>query len=355
MGQALKLFFVFLRTASKRGFVCKNAVILSMIFSVTAVVVADEQASSTDTASQATVSPPAKSVVLRLVQGKPVRRQYPRALPTLIKAANQRTTLRFDEQPRLISSFENADIFKHPFIYVNYADREDWTLSTREQDNLRKYLRRGGFLLIDAGINAEFLREKTAYGQHHSFGEWRACPTIQKAFESVFPDKSFEPLDHSHELYRSFYSGLPDPEILPESVREFVVQEKWPQGTYSAVALRVNGRIAVLATPIIAMGWGKDSMGNWVTNISFRIREGEEGLSGRLEKAAYTGRKYQTQRRDGMKDTIYCQKEALPAWVQEPDGQWRVFRYYRDRAISEYAHTFYTRLGINILVYALTH
>ncbi len=316
---------------------------------------ASSPAAETNGEKQADISPPEPIAVLRMVEGKPVQRQYPQALPSLLKTANKQTTLRFKQQPRLISSFEDSQIFKHPFIYVNYADREDWSLSSKEQDNLRNYLEQGGFILIDAGINAEFLREKTAYGQHHSFGEWRACPTIQEAFKSVFPDKSFRPLDRSHELYRTFYSGLPDASTLPDSVREYVVNEKWPDGTYSAVGLRVNGRIAVLATPIVAMGWGKDSMGNWVTRISFRIREGEEGLSEKLEEAAYTGRRYETLRRDGRKDTIYCQDEALPAWVQEPDGEWRVFRYYQSRAISEYAHRFYTRLGVNILMYAFTH
>jgi hypothetical protein len=46
---------------------------------------------------------------------------------------------------------------------------------------------------------------------------------------------------------------------------------------------------------------------------------------------------------------------AMPAWVNEPEGNWRVFRYYSSREISEYAHVFYTRLGVNIFIYALTH
>jgi hypothetical protein len=138
-------------------------------------------------------------------------------------------------------------------------------------------------------------------------------------------------------------------------VREFVVNEKWPDGTYSMVALHVKGRIAVLASPIIAMGWGKNSLGGWQTTIRFRIREGTEGLSDTLKTAAYDGARFETTREDGGKDVIYCQKKALPAWVEEPGGHWRVFRYYGSREISDFAHVFYTRLGTNILVYALTH
>ena len=55
----------------------------------------------------------------------------------------------------------------------------------------------------------------------------------------------------------------------------------------------------------------------------------------------------------GGKDAIYCQGAALPAWAQDPAGNWRVFRYYDSRQISDFTHVFYTRLGINVLVAAL--
>jgi hypothetical protein len=121
------------------------------------------------------------------------------------------------------------------------------------------------------------------------------------------------------------------------------------------VALTVKGRIAVLATPIIAMGWGKDSVGNWATTIRFRIREAPPGLRERLETAAVTGESYVVTREDGEKDSIYCQRQSLPAWVNEAEGNWRVFRYYHSREISEYAHLYYTQLAINFITYALTH
>jgi hypothetical protein len=255
----------------------------------------------------------------------------------------------------ILESFEDDRVFEFPFIYANFADREDWTFTPLERQNLRSYLERGGFLFIDAGINAEFLRESAELGQHHSFAEWDACPAIKDAFADVIPDRTFRPLPRSHQLFRSFYQGLPDTGILPDTVRTFVEQEKWPDGTYSAVALHVNDRIAVLVTPIIAMGWGRNSLGGWVTTIRFRVRETTDGLSDYIQNAAYTGARFEVTREDGAKDVIYCQEGALPAWAEEPDGRWRVFRYYGSREISDFAHEFYTRLGTNILVYALTH
>ncbi len=300
--------------------------------------------------------PPGPEVRIgQLVGGEAMGRRYGDALPSLLKHLREETTLNVVPEPVILPNFEDERLFTLPFVYANFADRADWTFTETERANLKGYLERGGFLFLDAGISAAFLRENSMLGQHHSFAEWDASPEVKKAFEPVFPGKEFTPLKRSHPLYRSFYEGLPDTGILPDTVRSYVEKEKWPDGTYSAVALRLEGRIAVLVTPIIAMGWGRNSLGSWSTMIRFRVLEDAEGLSDALQTAAYSGARFEVVREDDAKDVIYCQKAALPAWANEPDGRWRVFRYYGSREISDFAHVFYTRLGTNILVYAMTH
>jgi hypothetical protein len=291
----------------------------------------------------------------QLVGGQAMGRSYADALPSLLRHVREETTLNVVPEPVVLSSFEDERLFELPFVYANFADRADWTFTELERANLKGYLERGGFLFLDAGITAAFLRENPIFGQHHSFGEWEASPEVKKAFEPVCPGKEFTALKRSHPVYRSFYEGLPDTSILPDTVRSYVEKEKWPDGTYSAVALQLNGRIAVLVTPIIAMGWGRNSLGAWNTIIRFRILEETEGLSEALQTAAYSGARFEVTREDGDKDMIYCQRQALPAWANEPGDRWRVFRYYGNREISDFAHVFYTRLGTNILVYAMTH
>lgn len=293
--------------------------------------------------------------IVQLVQGNPLQRNYADALPSLIEELNEVTTLPVAPDPIMIDSFADPVIFEHPIIYVNFADRQDWSLSSEELDNLRQFIDRGGFIFIDAGINAAFLREENnSYGQFHSFAEWQVSPALQTIFSEIYPEKVFQPLPRTHRLFSAFYEGLPDPATLPDSVRDFVVNEKWPQGTYAAMGLFVDGRLSVLAMPILAMGWGRNELDEWTTFIGFRIREGAEGISEKLADAAYTGVRFETTREDGRSDVIYTQQAAMPAWVQEPNDTWRVFRYYYTQEISDYAHTFYTRLGINIFVYAFT-
>lgn len=315
---------------------------------------AQESAPDDDSAARPSAHAPEVRIA-RLVPGGAINQRYPNALPSLLQQVNEVTTMNAAQQPAIIESFEDPRLFSFPFVYANFADRESWQFTQTEQEQLREYLKRGGFLYIDAGITAEFLRQNPAFGQHHSFGEWQAHPDLQEAFADILPGGEFKPLGRSHDLFRVFYEGLPDPSELPDTVRDFVIDEKWPDGTYSAVGLHVDDRLAVLATPIISMGWGRHPWGEWITTIGFRIREGAEGLSERLATAAYAGERFEVRRLDGRKDIIYCQEPAKPAWVQEPDGAWRVFRYYHSTEISDYAHVFYTRLGVNILVYALTH
>lgn len=293
--------------------------------------------------------------VVQLVQGNRFQRNYPDALNTLIETINETTTLRIAPDPITIETFDEPVIFEHPFIYVNFADRQDWTLSDAEADSLRDFLDRGGFIFFDAGINAAFLREDNgSYGQYHSFAEWQVSPVLAEMFKQVYPEKEFQPLPRSHPLFTAFHRGLPDPELLPDAVRDYVVNEKWPQGTYAAMGINIDGRLAALAMPILAMGWGKNDLDQWTTFIGFRIREGAEGLSERLAEAAYTGVRFETTREDGRTDVVYTQQKAMPAWVQEPGDTWRVFRYYYTQEISDYAHTFYTRLGVNVFLYAFT-
>lgn len=305
---------------------------------------------------EATVRPSDEDAwqIAQLVQDDPFRRFYPGALTSLIETINRETTLKFDPDPVYIDDFEDPNLFRYPIIYVNYADRTDWNLTEAEQENLRRYIERGGFIYIDAGINAEFLRGEARHGQSHSFADWSVTPVLEEAFAAVYPEQGFEPLPRSHPIFRSFHSGLPDPSSLPEAIRDYVTNEKWPQGTYSFLGIKVNGRVAVLATPIIAMGWGRNEVGQWTNPIGFRVREEADGMSERLSQAGFSGPVYNVTREDGLQDRIYCQPDTLPAWVEEPNGRFRIFRYYNSAEISDYAHKFYTRLGVNIFVHAVS-
>jgi hypothetical protein len=297
--------------------------------------------------------------VVQLLKNDAVYRRYPDSLPSLLKHVNEKSTARFDPDPLYVSRLDDKALTEQSMLYVNCDDQPNLEFDEAERRALRMFLERGGFLYLDAGIKASFLGSDLG----HSYAAWEARPEIDALFKQLFPDNVLLPLPRNHELFRCFYKGLPDSADLriaseqkkvPENVLRFVEEEKWPQGTYSFIGLHLNDRIAVLASPICAMGWGKDEFGNWLPPISFRIRETAEGLDKNLKLAAFEGSTYEVTREDGLKDIVYTQLGIRPVWVEEPNKKWRIFKYYSGEDISNYAHAFYTRLGTNVFLYALT-
>lgn len=278
---------------------------------------------------------------------------YPNAVPSIIKTIKKKTYLNVKQEPFLIDDFSNNGILDCQIIYIN-ANEYDWKIKKDEILSVQKYLTSGGFLFIDAGISADFLIGGAASRQN--FPEWKINKKIATFFKKIFPENEFFPLPRDHEVFKIFYSGLPNTEKLPKTVKKFVKEFKWPQGTISTMGFNLNGRIAVLATPIMAMGWSKDNFNRWTGRISFRVREevpqDKKSLQ-EFEKVAFRS-KYLTSREDGGFDFVYTESGDMPAWVKESDGRWKVFRYYSGNEINEYAHIFFERMGINFFIYGLT-
>jgi len=296
--------------------------------------------------------------IMQLRREGDVRIRYPDALPSLLAFMNEHARVTFDTDPLFIDDLTDERLFENPILYINCDELPNYDFSVDENVALRQYLELGGFLYLDAGIKASFLG--TDLG--HSYAAWEERVEVGEWFSQIFPEKSFIPLARNHDLFRTFYKGLPKNEDLkleenqkrlPETVLSFVEQEKWPQGTYSLVGIKVKGRLACLASPICAMGWGRDEFGSWIPPISFRIRESADDFDETLKLASFAGNTYEVTREDGLQDEIFVMPGQRPMWVREPTGRWRIFKYYSGEEISNYAHSFYARLGTNIFLYAL--
>jgi len=296
--------------------------------------------------------------VLTLRRDNTTRIRYPDALPSLLGLMNEHAQVSFDTFPLFIESLTDQRLFEHSILYINCDELPDFEFSTEENEALLRFMELGGFVYLDAGIKASFLGADLG----HSYAAWEEREEVRQWFTQVVPGRSFTPLPRNHEIFRTFYQGLPDNKYLkleegqkrlPDTVLTFVEQEKWPQGTYSLVGIKMNGRLACVASPICAMGWGRDEFGAWLPPISFRIRESAENFDETLQVASFNGNTFEVTREDGLKDVIYQIPGQRPLWVQEPTGRWRIFKYYSGEEISNYAHSFYVRLGMNVFLYAL--
>ena len=200
--------------------------------------------------------------VMQLMKDPNGVRRYPDALPSLLKMMNEQTWAKFDTDPLFISELTDDRLYENPILYLNCDDQTNLEFTSEENQALRRYMELGGFVYLDAGIKASFLGADLG----HSYAAWEERPEVKEWFAQVFPEKAFVPLPRNHDLFRTYFKGLPKNEDLrieasqkrlPETVLTFVEQEKWPQGTYSFVGIKVKGRLACVASPICAMGWGR--------------------------------------------------------------------------------------------------
>lgn len=113
----------------------------------------------------------------------------PSSIPNLLKAINERTSLKVEPTEARIS-LKDDRLWDHPFLHV--TGHGEIKLSDIEITRLREYLNRGGFLHVDDnyGLNESFRRE----------------------IARVFPDRPLVDVPLTHPIYHIVYdfpAGLP--------------------------------------------------------------------------------------------------------------------------------------------------
>jgi hypothetical protein len=126
-------------------------------------------------------------------RGAPWAHDYPTSERNFMKILAEVTRLDTNSEGHIVS-FDSEEVFKFPIAYiceVGYLD-----LSEREVRNMREYLLRGGFLIVD-----DFRGHRDLYN------------FIQQ-MKLVFPDRSLELLDNDHDIFKCFYD-ISDLELPP--------------------------------------------------------------------------------------------------------------------------------------------
>ncbi|MAE60112.1 MAG: hypothetical protein CMJ49_02020 [Planctomycetaceae bacterium] len=89
------------------------------------------------------------------------------------------------------------DMVRYPFIFMHA--QQSPALSDQQRDNMREYLRRGGFLYIDDCV--------LSYSRPDVFFNG-----MRRDLEKIFPDARFVKLKKNHDIFRCVYpmrNGLP--------------------------------------------------------------------------------------------------------------------------------------------------
>ena len=117
-------------------------------------------------------------------QGPPWSHDYPQAQQHLMKILAEVTKLDVNEESPIVS-FEEEEVFKYPIAYL--CEVGFLELSEKEAHNMREYLLRGGFLIVD------------------DFRGEGALENFKQQMKLVFPDRSLEELERTHAIFTCFY------------------------------------------------------------------------------------------------------------------------------------------------------
>ena len=110
---------------------------------------------------------------------------YPVAEEHILQIADEATTINLNNMSYVIVDLESPELFKYPFIYFSEVGEMDMTDS--EASNLREYLNRGGFAMVD-----DFDRQVLL--------NW-----FQRQMQKVFPDRPFVEMKIEHPIFSTFY------------------------------------------------------------------------------------------------------------------------------------------------------
>ena len=163
---------------------------------------------------------------------------YPDADFNFLRGVTRLTNVHINRSPAVLR-LDDDRIFEYPFLYMLELGRNGGPkFSEKEIGNLREYLLRGGFLLID-----DF------WG---SF-EW---DIFYRAFARVFPDRAVVDLDKDHQIYHCFYD-IDGPQMIPAVWNIQNYAERDIGRAYNRAVLDDDGRVMVL------INWNSDMGDGW--------------------------------------------------------------------------------------------
>lgn len=153
---------------------------------------------------------------------------------SLISFIRSNTTLNIDSTWHAAPARDLAALTQFPFIFTDTLQ----FLTGPEQDNLAEYLRRGGFVFIDACCNANINPSPEYFLEDHL-----------RILGRMFPDLSVEELKPEHEVYSIYFKMKAYP---PQTW-----SPSWSGGRVNPLRLLRSGDrvIGIMSISALQCGW----------------------------------------------------------------------------------------------------
>lgn len=113
-----------------------------------------------------------------------------------LSSVQQKTSIATSRRFRAVR-LDNEELFRFPFVVM--TGEGDFTLTTKERENLKKYIHAGGFLLASAGCSNEEWNNSFRKEMRLIFGAGELKPIDMKhaIFSTIFPIKQLDADDNS--------------------------------------------------------------------------------------------------------------------------------------------------------------
>ena len=163
---------------------------------------------------------------------------FPDADMNFLRGVSRLTNIRVKTEP-IVLRIDDEEIFDYPFLYMlEVGQAGGLILDPAETQNLREYLLRGGFLLID------------------DFWGQRQWDNFYAAFSQVFPDREIVELKPDHEIFHVYYD-IDGPQMIPALYRSDDYGEQGIDYASNHAILDDEGRVMVL------INWNSDMGDGW--------------------------------------------------------------------------------------------
>lgn len=163
---------------------------------------------------------------------------YPNIHEPILEMVRGMTNIPFGSERKVLSLLDN-DLFEYPFLLIKGSSAVKF--SENEKKQLKLYIDRGGFVLIDDSVG----------DSRSSFSN-----SIRQVLAELYPQDSLQALSQDHALFRSFF--------LLRRVAGRRISEKYLEGLDVGGHLGGEPRTAVVFSSNDIMGaWMKDRMGEY--------------------------------------------------------------------------------------------
>lgn len=126
---------------------------------------------------------------------QPWHHDYPYGDETFPTILSEVTNVRTTANSYHIVDIDSPELFKYPFAYLSEPGFID--LNAKDASNLREWLDRGGFLMVDDFRTAEFSR--------YTGGRENDIAHFRTEMKKMYPDREFVRLDLSDPIFNTFY------------------------------------------------------------------------------------------------------------------------------------------------------